>query len=297
MIPAFTELGKIESVAISPNGRLVLLSGSGYQLRDLHSGELLLDGSHPNLPRLPMVFLSDFHFGTYHHGRGLQVYDLQSDSVDFPDSYQYAVVFPTLSELIITNGIYRQGYVSTTNEFKLKSRVRVPSEYRSMGSSTALLTNPLRVTCLTSGLNPGQGNSLHHLLSVPLEGDEKARLFPCGFSELEHFTGSPCGRYLVGIRGHAIIVWQGQNLRKAPQRWENNGRRKFTGLAFHPSGDYLLTASNDKGIKLWEMATGQFVRDYHWLDEKMRSIAVAPDGLTAVAGCDNGYFVHFDLEL
>ncbi len=132
-----------------------------------------------------------------------------------------------------------------------------------------------------------------------LDGDtgELIRRHRCGYPCVDHFTGSPCGGYLVGVRQATLIVWDTAALHRPPRRWANDSRKQFTGVAFHPHGRYLLTASNDKSVKLWDLTCGQVVRSYDWSAGRMRSVAVAPDGLTAAAGSDENLVVIFDLDL
>jgi len=136
-----------------------------------------------------------------------------------------------------------------------------------------------------------------HLYLLDGETGELIRRHRCGYGSVEHFTGSPCGGYLVGVRQSTLIVWDTAVLHLPPQRWANDSRKQFTGVAFHPHGRYLLTASNDKSVKLWDLTCGQVVRSYDWSAGRMRSVAVAPDGLTAAAGSDENLVVVFDLDL
>ena len=155
---------------------------------------------------------------------------------------------------------------------------------------------PLRVAIFCS--NFAQANE-HNKYLYLLDGDtgELIRRHRCGYGSVEHFTGSPCGGYLVGVMQSTLIVWDTAALHLPPQRWANDSRKQFTGVAFHPHGRYLLTASNDKSVKLWDLTCGQVVRSYDWAAGRMRSVAVAPDGLTAAAGSDENLVVLFDLDL
>lgn len=76
----------------------------------------------------------------------------------------------------------------------------------------------------------------------------------------------------------------------------NDGKRHFTGIAFHPSGRLLAATSNDKTVKLYDAESGQFARGYDWDVGRMRSVAFSPDGLLAAAGSDTGKVVVWDVD-
>lgn len=77
----------------------------------------------------------------------------------------------------------------------------------------------------------------------------------------------------------------------------NDNRKEFTGLAFHPSGKYLATTSNDETVKLYDTSTWEVARTFTWNIGKMRSIAFSPDGTLAAAGSDTGKVVVWDVDL
>lgn len=77
----------------------------------------------------------------------------------------------------------------------------------------------------------------------------------------------------------------------------NDGKQHFTGIAYHPSGRLLAATSNDKTVKLYDVATGLLTTTYTWDIGRMRSIAFSPDGLLAAAGSDTGKVVIWDVDV
>jgi hypothetical protein len=77
----------------------------------------------------------------------------------------------------------------------------------------------------------------------------------------------------------------------------NDGKRHFTGIAYHPSGRFLAATSNDKTVKLYDTTSGQLARGYAWDVGRMRSVAFSPDGLLAAAGSDTGKVVVWDVDV
>jgi WD40 repeat protein len=90
---------------------------------------------------------------------------------------------------------------------------------------------------------------------------------------------------------------------KREARWRavvtryNDGRKHFTGVAFHPSGQFLATASNDRAVKLYDTASWEVAKTFTWDIGRMRSIAFSPDGALAAAGSDSGKVVVWDVDV
>ncbi len=62
-------------------------------------------------------------------------------------------------------------------------------------------------------------------------------------------------------------------------------------VAITPDGKQAVSASWDKTLKLWDLATGEVVASFSG-DSAFLCCAIAPDGVTVVAGEESGR-VHF----
>ncbi|MCT7975118.1 WD40 repeat domain-containing protein [Laspinema olomoucense] len=68
-----------------------------------------------------------------------------------------------------------------------------------------------------------------------------------------------------------------------------------TAVAITPDGQQVVSASWDRTLKLWDLATGEVVASFSGVS-KFRSCAVAPDGVTVVAGEESGQVLFLRLE-
>lgn len=76
----------------------------------------------------------------------------------------------------------------------------------------------------------------------------------------------------------------------------NDSKKHFTGVAFHPSGQYLAATSNDETVKLYDTATWQLAKTFTWNVGRLRSVAFSPDGALAAVGSDRGQVVVWDVD-
>ena len=61
-----------------------------------------------------------------------------------------------------------------------------------------------------------------------------------------------------------------------------------TSVAFSPDGRYVISAgSDDKTLKLWDIATGREIRTFTGHAGSVRSVAFSPDGRYALSGGGN----------
>lgn len=67
-------------------------------------------------------------------------------------------------------------------------------------------------------------------------------------------------------------------------------------VAFDHAGRTMLTLGLRNRVQRIDLATGGVMAEWGWRCEPIRSLAVAPDDLTAAAGCQRGEVVLWDLE-
>ncbi len=109
-------------------------------------------------------------------------------------------------------------------------------------------------------------------------------------------TASPDGRWVGGVHGKHLVAWRPDDPGAPVVARKNDGPSRFTGVAFHPSGD-LLATSTDAVVRVYDTAAWAVVRTYAWDVGKLRCVAFSPDGLLAAAGSDSGKIVVWDVDL
>jgi WD40 repeat protein len=108
---------------------------------------------------------------------------------------------------------------------------------------------------------------------------------------------SPDGKLLVVLGGRSLSAYRTAELSEPAVKMTNEVKRNFTGVAFHPSGQFLAAASNDATVRLIDTATWQEARSFTWELGKMRSVCFSPDGLRLAAGAEKGQIVIWDVDL
>ena len=129
-------------------------------------------------------------------------------------------------------------------------------------------------------------------------GDHRQTLpHPCRYDSVAQLACCPTGEWLAAVSEVSLSVWSVHDLSQPPNVIRNEGRKHFTGIAFHPSGRYLAATSNDATVKLYDTATWEVARTFAWDIGRMRSIAFSPDGTLAAAGSDSGKVVVWDVDV
>jgi WD40 repeat protein len=104
---------------------------------------------------------------------------------------------------------------------------------------------------------------------------------------------SPDGETLAVGAGWIVNLW---DRRTARLHTTLRGHKHFVwSLAFVADGRTLFTGSEDRTVRVWDAATGREEAVFDWQIDKIRAVAVAPDGMTAAAGGD-GDIVIWDVE-
>lgn len=75
----------------------------------------------------------------------------------------------------------------------------------------------------------------------------------------------------------------------AADRWQPQ-------VAFTPDSRGLLVRRPRNRVQLWDVSAGSHAGEWSWRLDSVTCLAVAPDGLTAVAGARHGRVVVWDLE-
>ncbi len=67
-------------------------------------------------------------------------------------------------------------------------------------------------------------------------------------------------------------------------------------IAFSPDSRFILSGSNDRTIKLWEVSSGREIRTFRGIDADVTAVAYSPDGRIALAGYMNGRLAFWEVS-
>jgi len=73
---------------------------------------------------------------------------------------------------------------------------------------------------------------------------------------------------------------------KVARVFEGHGKG-ISSVAFSPDGNYVVSASNDKTIKIWEISTGKLVKTLEGHKKYVTSVALSSDGKYIVSGSND----------
>ena len=105
----------------------------------------------------------------------------------------------------------------------------------------------------------------------------------------------PHGEQIAGVNDMTLVVWPLPTAGD-PRLVQNDNRKHFTALAYHPNGRSLFVTSNDKAVHVFDAQTLDRVNRYAWQLDELSAIAVSPDGTLAAAGSAEGDVVVWDLD-
>ena len=153
------------------------------------------------------------------------------------------------------------------------------------GTTTA--TSPAGASPVYSVSLSGDGKQF-----ASLSSDGTATLFDATARPLQSLAGLGKNAKSIGFApgGKSVLVLGTQD-GKSTTAWTPSAGRTFEGhtgpinaLAITANGAQLLTASADKTIKVYEVATGKEVRSLAGFGDGVRCVAISKDGQTVAAG-------------
>lgn len=95
----------------------------------------------------------------------------------------------------------------------------------------------------------------------------------------------PGDRLISGGADRRAVVWDARTL--TPIRRLEGHTNEVVAVAFRNERE-VLTASLDRTVRLWDLATGKELRRFEGATDRLRELAVTPDGRYLFAGGDDG---------
>lgn len=117
--------------------------------------------------------------------------------------------------------------------------------------------------------------------------------------ESRQLLAPPDGSQFVARRGTELHVWDTSDWNTPPQVVPGNANPRnhlVRAAAFHPSGEYLLLATDAPSVTLFDARTWEPVRKWNWKCGALRAVAVSADGALAAAAGPSGKIVVWDFE-
>ena len=105
----------------------------------------------------------------------------------------------------------------------------------------------------------------------------------------------PAAEQIAGIDHMTLLAWA-LPAGGDPRFVQNDNRKHFTALTYHPAGDRLFVTSNDETVHVFDARTLERANRYTWHLGELRAVAVSPDGTLAAAGSATGDVVVWDLD-
>jgi WD40 repeat protein len=120
---------------------------------------------------------------------------------------------------------------------------------------------------------------------LDLVRDEIVQKLPQEKGEVTAVAFSPDGQRLAVANSRPGSAGEVQLYQVNAQTWQAKPESRLTGhtdvildLAFHPDGKWLATASYDRTVKIWDLATGRDVRTLRDHSDAVYGLAFSPDG-------------------
>jgi WD40 repeat protein len=263
-------------IAISPNGRYLLSTGTSIQLWDLHDRKYV--HSFPGHSRVHAVaflpdsreFLSCSKDGIMQHwdvetGKELHRADLGAADLDLYD----VVVSPNGSLALAGGSVDKTVHLWDVKNWK---------EIRRFEGHTS---NVQRVVFSADGRRAlsGSWDKTARLRDVETGKELKCFVHQAGVMGV---ALSPDGRLaLSGGGDKPLRLWDvetGKELRHF------EGHTGVVGVAFSPDGRFALSGSEDHSVRLWEVATGKELHRFDGHQAMVWSVVFSRDGRYALSG-------------
>lgn len=133
------------------------------------------------------------------------------------------------------------------------------------------------------------------LQTIDFESGKLINEIGCPCRDMRAVAISEDGQWAAGAgRNGKIWVWSikavqndGNEKAKTPQRKLLGHRRRVRALAFIPYSQQLVSAGDDRTIRVWDIESGQTLRQIHAGPARVMSMTVPHNGPIATGGSDN----------
>ncbi len=268
-----SSLKHTESVALSPNGKLLAISHSGVKLWDIESGELLYTLKPQNTATFQVVFSPNGELVAASNWDSVMIWRVADGKLvreikDAPRSISGFAFSPDSAQIVTVDSARRLKRWQVSDGEVLQSH----SDLADQGWVSSIAFSPDSNSIVSASLdnrlklwNAQNGTVVTETVTTP-------------YPNMVAF--SPSGSLVANIAGSDIELRQASDLQLVRTIKAGGEIRQ---IAFSPDGE-LLAAAHGASASVWRVDSGELIQQFDEQKAPVETIAFSPDGQWIASG-------------